>query len=59
MFPPMAPAKIAEATGEEDLGPLARTQVFHVPGWNDNENIWGDQPFYILRVPGNTVVQGS
>ena len=30
MFPPMAPAKIAEATGEEDLGPLTRNQVFPV-----------------------------
>jgi len=30
MFPPLAPAKIAEAVGEEEAGPLTRTAVFPV-----------------------------
>ena len=59
MFPPLAPAKIAEAQGEEEAGKLIRTAVFPVPGHADNDNLWGEQPFYILRVPGNVVVQGS
>ena len=62
MFPPLSQAKIAEANGEEEAGPpvaMTRTEVFPVPGQPDNENLWGDQPFYILRVPGCVVVQGS
>lgn len=59
MFPPLAPAKIAEAVGEEESGPLTRTAVFPVDNHPDNENLWGEQPFYILRVPGNVGVQGS
>ena len=61
MFPPLTPAKIAEALGnEEGEEPVQNRQtVFPVPGYPDNENLWGDQPFYILRVPGHVVVQGS
>ena len=62
MFPPLSQAKIAEANGEEEAGSgaaISRTEVFPVPGQPDNENLWGDQPFYILRVPGCVVVQGS
>jgi len=59
MFPPIAPAKIAEALGEEEGGPHTRTEVFKVDGHADTENLWGEQPFYILRVPGNVVLQGS
>ena len=59
MFPPIAPAKIAEALGEEEGGSHARTEVFKVDGHADTENLWGEQPFYILRVPGAVVLQGS
>ncbi len=56
-FPPMAPAKIAEALGMEAAdSSITRTSVFPVPGRPDNENLWGDQPFYILRVPGCVVI---
>lgn len=58
MFPPMAPAKISEALGEEE--PLQSSpKVFPVNGYTDTENLFGEQPFYILRVPGCVVVQGS
>ena len=36
-----------------------KAETFSVPGRPDSENLWGDQPFYILRVPGAVVVQGS
>jgi len=45
MFPPLAPAKIAEASGEEETGgsgQLTRTQVFPVTDRPDAENLWGD-----------------
>ena len=59
MFPPLTPAKIAEALGEEGEPVPNKPTVFPVPGYTDSENLWGDQPFYILRVPGHVVVQGS
>ena len=60
MFPPLTPAKIAEAlVGEEDEPIQNRPTIFPVPGYTDVENLWGEQPFYILRVPGHVVVQGS
>ena len=58
MFPPLAPAKLMEAMGEE-YDPNSKGKVFPVKGYTDEENMWGDQPFYILRVPGCVVVQGS
>ena len=59
-FPPMTSAKIAEATGGEATDPrLNKTQVFPVPGRPDHENLWGEEPFYKLRVPGCVMVQGS
>ena len=72
MFPPKTAAQIAEATAimqDDSESPAATNQanttasgkpeVFSVPGRPDGENLWGDQPFYILRVPGAVVVQGS
>ena len=58
MYPAMPPAKIAEALGEDEALPKGPA-VFPVEGYSDTENMWGDQPFYILRVPGCVVVQGS
>ena len=58
MFPPMPAAKLMEALGD-DYDPNSKIETFPVPGYTDTENIWGDQPFYILRVPGAVVVQGS
>ena len=60
MYPPFAPAKLQEALGEEyDPNLATKRTVFPVPGYTDAENLWGEQPFYILRVPGCVVVQGS
>ena len=43
MFPPLAPAKIAEAVGEDETsGPLTRSAVFPVTDRNDHENLWGE-----------------
>jgi len=43
MFPPLPPAKIAEAMErEETSGQLTRTAVFPVPGRPDHENLWGE-----------------
>ena len=55
IYPPMPPAKIAEALGEEESLQTKLT-TFPVEGYPDTENLWGDQPFYILRVPGCVVV---
>lgn len=42
-FPPMAPAKIAEAMGmDAPDASITRQQVFPVPGRPDNENLWGE-----------------
>ena len=37
----------------EQLGidPPDGRQQFKVPGYEDNANLWGDQPFYMLRAP--------
>ena len=43
----------------DDYDPNSKLETFPVPGYTDTENLWGDQPFYILRVPGAVVVQGS
>ena len=55
IYPPMPPAKIAEALGEEE-SLQTKVTTFPVEGYPDTENLWGDQPFYILRVPGCVVV---
>ena len=63
MFPPKTPEQIAAAVTDEGEPTQATASkqpaVFSVPGRPDNENLWGEQPFYILRVPGCVVVQGS
>ena len=61
MFPPKSAAQIAEAHEDEAEAPIVsgKAATFPVDGYTDSENIFGDQPFYILRVPGNVVVQGS
>ena len=54
MYPPMPTTKIAEALGEEPESITSnKIGTFPVPGYQDHENLWGDTPFYILRVPGN------
>lgn len=58
MFPPLPMQKLIEAQGD-DFDPNFKPRTFPVPGHDDGENLWGDQPFYILRVPGCVVVQGS
>ena len=58
MFPPLTPAKMMEALGD-DYDPTNRGSVFPVDGYPDSENLWGEHPFYILRVPGAVVIQGS
>ena len=42
MFPPLTPAKIAEALCEEDEPVLNIPTVFPVPGYTDVENLWGE-----------------
>ena len=60
MYPPFPPAKLQEALGDDyDPATASKKTVFPVPGYQDTENLWGEQPFYILRVPGCVVVQGS
>ena len=62
MFPPKSAAQIAEANeGDEAEAPVAsgKPATFPVDGYADSDNIFGDQPFYILRVPGAVVTQGS
>lgn len=58
MFPPLTPAKMLEALGDE-FDPNHKQSSYPVDGYTDNENLWGDQAFYILRVPGAVVIQGS
>ena len=60
MYPPLSPTKIVEARSIADAEGLFELgeqvdepvndgpKVFPVPGYTDEENLWGDQPFYIL-----------
>ena len=47
LFPPLPPQKL-EQYEHEERGPSG---PFKVPGHKDDENMWGDQPFYTLRPP--------
>ena len=55
LFPPLAPAKLEQLGVEPSTG----AQPFKVPGYSDTENMWGNDPFYILRIPGVVNTLGS
>ena len=42
LYPPMTPAKIAEALVEEEEPVTTGPKVFPVPGYTDVENLWGE-----------------
>lgn len=47
LFPPLPSAKLEQYGAESP--PRGTGQQFAVPGYKDDENMWGAQPFYTLR----------
>ena len=48
LFPPLPSAKLEQYESAESP-PRNGGERFPVPGYTDDENMWGAQPFYTLR----------